>query len=90
MRIGLLFLVSFATVRADTLGLKTGEKIEGAFKQAGPAGAVIEVGGQPLTFALDKVWAIYLGTAPVAQQGPSVSADALDALKALQLSQIPA
>ncbi len=82
--IAILFLVTFASVRADTVELKTGEKIEGVFKQAGPAGAVIEVGGQPITFALDKVRAIYLGGAPVAPQPPSAYSDALDALKALQ------
>lgn len=84
MRALALIVFAYLIARADTIELKTGEKIEGAFKQAGPAGAVIEVGGQPLTFALDKVRAIYLGATPLAQQGPSVFVEALDALRALQ------
>lgn len=82
--IAILALAIFA--RADTVELKTGEKIEGRFKQATDAGVVIEVGGQPITFGMDKVRAIYLGAAPapVSQRAESVYSDAIDALKALQ------
>ena len=77
-----LFALSLS---GDTLELKTGERIEGAFKQANLAGAVIEVGGQAITIPLEKVRAIYFGGAP-ARTGvsPAPSRDALDALKALQ------
>jgi hypothetical protein len=78
-----LLLVAFATVRADTVELKTGEKVEGKFRRATDAGAVIEVGGQPITFALDKVRAIYFGNATSAQQ-PGAYADAMDALRGLR------
>jgi hypothetical protein len=83
VRIGILLLVAFATIRADTVELKTGEKIEGKFKQATQAGVVIEVGGQAVTFGIEKVRAIYFGSAPVSQQVPSQIGQALDALKAL-------
>ncbi len=91
-RAALPLIVAFA-LNGDTLELKTGERIEGAFKQATLAGAMVEVGGQIITFPLDKVKAIYFGSAP----GPSQTAvvaplqtpsqaplgAALDALKAL-------
>ena len=83
VRIGTLLLIVFATIRADTVELKTGEKIEGTFKQATHAGVVIEVGGQAVTFGIEKVRAIYFGSAPVSQQAPSPIGQALDALKAL-------
>jgi hypothetical protein len=81
--ITLLVLLVGATF-ADTVELKTGEKIEGTFKQATAAGAVIEVGGQSLTFTMDKVRAIYLGAAPPAMPATSLDTDALDALRSLQ------
>jgi hypothetical protein len=37
---------------ADSIELKTGERIEGAFRQATAAGAVIEVAGQSITIPL--------------------------------------
>lgn len=49
---------------ADTIELKTGEKIEGTLKQSGSNETAIEIGGQVITFTLDKVRAIYPGTAP--------------------------
>jgi hypothetical protein len=73
------------TLRADTIELKTGERIDGVFKQATAAGAVIEVGGQAITIALEKVRAIYFGAAPSATvTGPAPALEALDALKALR------
>jgi hypothetical protein len=83
-KLGILLLIALAAVRADTVELKTGEKIEGKFKQATNAGAVIEVGGQPLTFPLEKVRAIYLGGAPDAAKANSSTTEALDALRGLQ------
>jgi len=40
-----------SSASADTIELKTGGRIEGGFKQAAAAGAVIEVGGQAITIA---------------------------------------
>lgn len=83
--LALVALMPVGLLNADTIELKTGEKIEGVFKQAGSAGTVIEVGGQPVTFPMDKVRAIYLGTAPITQLGPpAVHGAALDALRGLR------
>jgi hypothetical protein len=69
----------------DTIELKTGERIEGTFKQATSAGAVIDVGGQPITIPLEKVKAIYFGPVPSASPtAPPPARDALDALRGLQ------
>jgi hypothetical protein len=66
--------------------LKTGERIDGIFKQATSAGAVIEVGGQTITIPLGKLQAIYFGAVPARQPvvGPGPVDDAMDALKALR------
>jgi hypothetical protein len=78
----LLFGLSLS---GDTIELKTGERIEGAFKQANSAGAVIEVAGQPITIPLEKIQAIYFGAVPSRTvAGPAPSQEALDALKALR------
>jgi hypothetical protein len=81
---------------ADVLQLKTGERVEGTFKQASLTdGVVIEIGGQSITIPFAKVRAIYFGAAPVAaptvsvptlSAAPTVSAakEALDALMELQ------
>lgn len=73
------------SLRGDTIELKTGERIEGTFKQATSAGAAIEVGGQSITIPLEKVQAIYFGAVPArtaTSQAPSQ--EAMDALKALR------
>jgi hypothetical protein len=78
----LLFALSLS---GDTIELKTGERIEGAFKQANSAGAVIEVAGQPITIPLEKVQAIYFGVAPGrTSASPAPPQGALDALRALR------
>lgn len=72
-------------IRGDSIELKTGERIDGKFTQATSTGAVIEVGGQPITIPLEKVKVIYFGAAPSA--GPTTASpaqDALDALRGLQ------
>jgi hypothetical protein len=89
-----LALLTALAVAADTLELKTGERIEGVFRQANANGVVIEVGGQAVTMPLEKVRAIYFGPErPAAQasalSAPAVSAppayaEALDALRALR------
>ena len=88
-----LFALSLS---GDTIELKTGERIEGTFKQATSAGAVIEVGGQSITIPLEKVQAIYFGVAPareattqappqeVAPTRKAPSQEAMDALKAIR------
>jgi hypothetical protein len=70
----------------DVVELKTGERLEGAFKQATAAGVVIEVGGQAITMPLAKVKAIYFGAAKPTAGSAAVppSAEALDALRALR------
>ena len=77
----LLFALSLG---ADTIELRTGERIEGAFKQATSAGAVIEVGGQSITIPLEKVQAIYFGAPARTANGPAPSQEAVDALRALR------
>src|ERR1035438_1810142 len=73
------------SLRGDTIELKTGERIEGAFKQANSAGAVIEVAGQSITIPLEKVQAIYFGAVPArTAAGPPPFQGALDALKGLR------
>jgi hypothetical protein len=73
------------SLRGDTIELKTGERIEGTFKQATSAGAVIEVGGQSITIPLEKVQAIHFGAVPARTvAGPALSELAIDALKALR------
>jgi hypothetical protein len=77
--------LSALTLKTDTIELKTGERIEGTFRQATPAGAVIEVAGQTLTIPLEKVKAIYFGGAPVrTEAAPAPSGEAMDALRALR------
>ena len=74
-----------SSASGDTIELKTGERVEGAFKQADSAGVVIEVAGQSITIPLEKVQAIYFGAAPARPvAGPAPSQEALDTLKALR------
>ena len=71
MKTASLAFIAFSLC-ADTLELKTGERMDGTFKQATQAGLVIEVAGQTITIPLEKVRAIYFGaptSAPVS--GPS-------------------
>ena len=69
---------------ADVIELKTGQRIEGALKQATPASVAVEVGGQTITFEGEKVRAIYFGAAPASATPPKLSQDALRALKGLE------
>ncbi len=81
-------LLAVGLVWADTVELKTGERLDGTFRQANAAGVVIEAAGQPLTIPLDKVRAIYLGSAGPETQHPANASvaiqEALDALKSLR------
>ena len=70
---------------ADTVELKTGEHLEGTFRQASASSVMIEAAGQAITIPLEKVQAIYFGAAkPVAQASPAPWQDALDAVRALR------
>lgn len=84
--IGVLVTLSAVTLRGDTVELKTGERLDGAFHQASAAGVVIEIAGQEMTIPLGKVQAIYLGAAKPssAPTVPVPSGEALDALRALR------
>jgi hypothetical protein len=44
--------------QADTVELKSGERLEGKFREAGASGVVIEATGQPIKLALESVRAI--------------------------------
>jgi hypothetical protein len=80
--VGALFALA---LRGDTVELRTGDRLDGTFRQAGAAGVVIETAGQAITIPLEKVRAIYLGaTAARPTTGPSLVEDAMDALKALR------
>lgn len=80
----LLWALAVAPSWADVVELKTGQRVEGNFKQATPAGVVIEVGGQTITFEQEKVRAIYFGPTPTPQVLPSALDEAIKALKALE------
>jgi hypothetical protein len=69
---------------ADTIELKTGERIEGTFKQANMASAVIEVGGQSITVPLEKVRAIFFGASVRMAASPPPFQEAMDTLRALR------
>jgi len=78
-----LWLVLVSVSYADVVELKTGARLEGTFKQATPAGVVIEVGGETLTIAPEKVRAIYFESAPSGPPPPSARGEAMNALKSL-------
>ncbi len=68
---------------AETIELKTGERIDGKLKQVTAAGAVIEIEGSAVTFPIAKLRAIYFGSASVGPSGSDAKA-AIDAIKGLQ------
>lgn len=83
----LLLSLSSSVLLCDVVELKTGERLEGTFKQATSGGVVIEVGGQAIKMPLAKVRAIYFGAAPSARgtgSRPSGASAALQALKSVQ------
>ncbi len=79
-----LSLFAAAVALADVVELKTGERVEGTFKQGNQTRIMIQVGGQTITFERAKVRAIYFGPAPTTSSGPSPLQEALVALKGLQ------
>jgi hypothetical protein len=73
-RLAFFALVMFALVwpgptAAEVIELTGGEWVEGRLKEVTPAGVVIEVGGQTITFSPDRVLAIYFR--PTAQGAPA-------------------
>jgi hypothetical protein len=77
----LLLLLAGQAV-ADTVELRTGQRIDGVVKQVTTDSVVVEAGGQTTTFGRDTVRAIYLEPASTLPRSPARAA--LDALKALQ------
>lgn len=70
--------------RADLVELKTGQRVEGTFKQLSLSGVEIEVGGQTITFELAKVRALYFGAAPSATPATATPSAGQEALRALR------
>ena len=62
--IALLLLAFSHAASAEVIELKTGERVEGAFKGADATSVRIEIGNQVLTFKPEQVRAIYYGAAP--------------------------
>jgi hypothetical protein len=62
--IGLALALVASPAPADVIELKTGQRVEGTFKQGTPTRISLEVGGQTITFEVEKVRAIYFGVAP--------------------------
>ena len=72
-----LVLMLASAALADVVQLQDGDQITGTFSEASAGIVSIEVGGQVIHFAQDKVRAIYFGAAPaVGQATPSASAPA--------------
>ena len=68
-----------------TVELKTGEHIEGTFKQATPTATVIDVAGQSITIPADKIQAMSFGAAVARPSGgPAPFQESLDELNALR------
>ncbi len=67
------FALGLRPASADVLELQSGERVEGALKEATPDGVVIEIGEQRITFDAATVRAIYFG--PLASR-PSLPASA--------------
>jgi hypothetical protein len=68
-----------SSVLADVIELKTGQRVEGTFKEATASNVTIEVGGQTITFERGRVRAIHFGAAPIAAQASELQ----EAIKAL-------
>jgi len=67
---------------ADVVELRTGERVEGAFRGADDVAVRIEVGGRVVTFKPDQVRAIYYGAPPAPPSPPLAERD--EAVRALQ------
>ncbi|MEQ1946905.1 MAG: hypothetical protein ABL995_06940 [Bryobacteraceae bacterium] len=81
------FLGTFLFViaaRADTIELRNGQKVEGILKQTINGNVVVEVAGQSITFAVDKVRAIYFGSLAGTRSTAQAWTPALDAIRGLR------
>lgn len=86
-RLAILALLVAASGLADSVELKSGERIDGVFKRADSSGVVVEVAGQQVTIAIDKVRLIRFGAVEATASAPPPAApikDALDALRSLR------
>jgi hypothetical protein len=70
--------------KGDIIELKSGEKIEGRFERAGPAGAVINVAGHARTVPLAAVRRISFGEEPKRTALSPAARAALDAVRAIR------
>jgi hypothetical protein len=92
-----ILVLGLRPASADVVELKGGERVEGAFKEATPAGVVIEVGGQSIRFDAANVRAIYFGAPgppppppdapPASAAAPALPPPATPAAGALQIVQ---
>ncbi len=79
-----LWLIFVSAASAEIVELKTGARLEGTLKQVTPAGVVIEVGGETVNVAPEKVRAIYFEAPPSAAAPSSTRDAAVRALRELQ------
>jgi hypothetical protein len=79
--VGVFCLIALAS--AETVELKTGERIEGVLKSVTGEEVLLEVAGQPLKFPQENVSAIYLAAPPKGRVVNPLD-DALGVLKGLQ------
>jgi hypothetical protein len=77
-------LLAPMAAHADVVELKSGQKVEGAFKSADATSVKIEIGGQVMTFKPEQVRAIYYGKAPTATDAVSPTDEAMKALRGLR------
>ena len=76
VRVAVAAVIALAIVGArpaspEVVELNGGDWVEGTLKEATPAGVVMEVGGQTITFAADRVRAIYFRAASQPTTAPS-------------------
>ena len=74
-RLAVAVVIALASVgprpaSAEVVELSGGDWVEGTLKEVTPAGVVMEVGGQTITFSPDRVRAIYFRTPPSSPSSP--------------------
>jgi len=82
-------IVCVTFVRADTIELKTGERIEGTLKQTNATTATLDQSGRITTIPIGQIRTIYFGSSAPSASAPSTSAgepwaQALDAVRGLR------
>ncbi len=83
-RLAIFALLVTAAGMADSVELKSGERIDGVFKRADSSGVVIEVAGQQMTIAIEKVRLIRFGAGEATASTPTPIKEALVALRGLR------